>query len=245
MNCSMLSMTDRPRRDSVGVALYRHEAIGAVLQVRGVVDDAGRLCVLLARRDHEPYAGLFALPSGPVEPDETLEAAVLRHLAEKVDVAGLTHLEQLGTRSDPGRDPAQRTIGTSYLGLVPTVLEPHLPARAAWVAVDQLPELAFDHGRVVADAVARLRAKLSYTNVGFALMPAEFTVAELREVYVAALGHDVAATNLERVLTRRGQLVSTGEMSSPGTRGGRPARVFRFRDRRLVVTDPFAVLRPE
>ena len=76
-------------------------------------------------------------------------------------------------------------------------------------------------------------------------MPAEFTVAELREVYVAALGHDVKPTNLERVLTRRGQLVPTGEMSAPGTKGGRPARVFRFRDHALVVTDPFAVLRPE
>ncbi len=241
----MPSMAPHTPRDSVGVALYRHEAIGAVLQVRGVDDGAPRLSVLLAGRDHEPYAGRFALPSGPVEPEETLEAAVLRHLAQKVDVAGLTHLEQLGTRSDPGRDPAQRTIGTSYLGLVPTVLEPHLPERAAWLPVDDLPELAFDHDSVVEQAVTRLRAKLSYTNIGFALMPAEFTIAELREVYVAALGHDVKPTNLERVLTRRGQLVPTGEMSAPGTKGGRPARVFRFRDHALVVTDPFAVLRPE
>lgn len=238
-------MTSHPPRDGVGVALYRHEAIGAVLQVRGLDGGAPLLSVLLSRRGHEPFEGQYALPSGPVEPEETLEAAVLRHLAEKVDVAGLTHLEQLGTRSDPGRDPAQRTIATSYLGLVPTVLEPHLPERAAWVAVEDLPELAFDHATVVAQAVTRLRAKLSYTNIGFALMPAEFTVAELREIYVAALGRDVAPTNLERVLTRRGQLVPTGERSAPGMKGGRPARVFRFRDHSLVVTDPFAVLRPD
>lgn len=233
-----------PVRDAAGVALYRHEAIGVVLQVRD--STAGtRLSVLLARRRSEPFEGRYALPSGPVEPGETLDAAVLRHLSEKLDVEGLAHLEQLGTDSDPHRDPAQRTIGTAYLGLVPADLEPPLPERAAWLPIDELPDLAFDHAVAVADAVTRLRAKLSYTNIGFALMPEEFTVAELRAVYVAALGHDVAATNLERVLTRRGQLASTGEMTAPGTRGGRPARKFRFRDRRLVVTDPFAVLRPE
>ena len=237
-------MTRRQTRDSAGVALYRHEAIGAVLQVRGEGADA-ELCVLTAVRQSEPFAGLPALPSGPVEPGETLAEAVLRHLAAKVDVAGLGHLEQLGTRSDPGRDPAQRTIGTSYLGLVAADMEPELPDNAAWVGVATVPEMAFDHRTVVEHAVERLRAKLSYTNIGFALMPAEFTIAELRAVYVAALGRDVAATNLQRVLTRRGQLESTGGMSVPGAKGGRPARVFRFVDRELVVTDPFAVLRPE
>lgn len=237
-------MTRSQIRDSDGVALYRHEAIGAVLQVRRI-RDAARLSVLLARRRADPYEGLLALPSGAVEPGEALDAAVLRHLAQKVDVAGLTHLEQLGTRSDPGRDPAQRTIATTYLGLVPTSSDPDLPERARWVPVDELPDLAFDHAVVVVEAVERLRAKLSYTNLGFALMPGEFTIAELRSTYVAALGHDVAPTNLQRVLTRRGQLEPTGELTQAGARGGRPARRFRFADRHLVVTDPFAVLRPE
>lgn len=240
-------MTESQIRDAAGVALYRHEAIGAVLQVRGVAGQEATptLCVLTAVRGPAPFAGLPALPSGPVEPGETLGDAVLRHLAAKVDVGGLGHLEQLGTRSDPARDPAQRTIGTTYLGLVAADAEPALPDNAAWVAVDAVPEMAFDHRDVVEHAVERLRAKLSYTNIGFALMPEEFTIAELRAVYVAALGRDVAATNLQRVLTRRGQLEATGEMSAPGSKGGRPARVFRFVDRELVVTDPFAVLRPE
>jgi 8-oxo-dGTP diphosphatase len=90
----------------------------------------------------------------------------------------------------------------------------------------------------------RLRAKLSYTNAGFALAPPVFTVSELREIYVAALGHEVSATNLQRVLLRRGVLEPTGEKREPGRTGGRPAALYRFRSRRLEITDQFAVLRP-
>ena len=90
----------------------------------------------------------------------------------------------------------------------------------------------------------RLRAKLSYTNIGFALAPATFTISELREVYVGALGHEVSATNLQRVLVRRRLLEPTGGRREPGRVGGRPAAFYRFRVRKLEVTDQFAVLRP-
>ena len=90
----------------------------------------------------------------------------------------------------------------------------------------------------------RLRAKLSYTNLGFALAPQTFTISELRELYAAALGHEVSATNLKRVLLRRGVLVPTGERRAPGRAGGRPAEVYRFRSPAIEITDPFAVLRP-
>ena len=101
-----------------------------------------------------------------------------------------------------------------------------------------------DERALVAAAQARLRAKLSYTNLGFALAPEVFTISELREVYVAALGHDVSATNLQRVLLRRRLLEPTGERRDPGRTGGRPAALYRFRSRKLEITDPFAVLRP-
>jgi 8-oxo-dGTP diphosphatase len=90
----------------------------------------------------------------------------------------------------------------------------------------------------------RLRAKLSYTNLGFALAPPEFTISALRELYSAALGHRVSATNLQRVLARRGALISTGDTAAPGPSGGRPAALYRFAERGMRVTDPFAVLRP-
>ena len=87
--------------------------------------------------------------------------------------------------------------------------------------MDELPSLAFDHEAIVLAGRERLRAKLSYTNVGFALAPAEFTISELRDLYAAALGHDVSATNLQRVLVRRGVLELDGK--DEGTRAARGA----------------------
>jgi ADP-ribose pyrophosphatase YjhB (NUDIX family) len=213
--------------------------LAVVFQVRD-----GRLEVLLWERAREPFAGAWSLPGGYLDPDETLERSIRRHLAVKVDVREVAHLEQLETLSDPGRHPTERQLATAYLGLVPIDLDPSLPDDTRWHPVDRLPKLAFDHEEITLAGRARLRAKLSYTNVGFALAPKTFAISELREIYAAALGHPVSATNLQRVLVRRRLLEPTGEQRSPGPTGGRPAALYRFVDRRLEVTDPFAVLRP-
>ena len=210
-----------------------------MLQVRD-----GALQTLLWQRAHEPSAGRWALPGGYLVPAETLEASIRRHLADKVDVRELAHLEQLETRSEPARIPHEWQLATAYLGLAPSDVDPRVPADTQWHCVDELPPLAFDHQAIVLAGRERLRAKLSYTNIGFALAPAEFTISELRDVYAAALGHDVSATNLQRVLLRRGVLDSTGRLRAPGRTGGRPGTLFRFHSRELQITDQFAVLRP-
>lgn len=217
-----------------------HVAVAVVLQVR----DA-RLQVLLWRRAREPQVGAFAIPGGYLEPDESLEGSIRRHLAAKVDVRELGHLEQLGTWSDPRRHPGEWQVATAYLGLVASDVDPAVPDDTTWHPVASLPRLAFDFVEIVATGTDRLQAKLSYTNIAFALAPATFTMSELRELYVAALGREVSAVNLQRVLLRRRELEDTGERRAPGSSGGRPATVFRFRTRTLEVTDPFAVLRPQ
>ena len=227
----MWSSPDRPA--------YPHHALAAVLQVR-----SARLHVMLWRRANDPFAGAWALPGGPLLGEETLGASVARQLASKVEVTHLAHLEQLETRSDPARDPRGRTVATAYLGLIPADLDPHLPEDTTWQPVDALPRTAFDHGSIVGSALARLRAKLSYTNIGFALAPERFSFSELSGIYSAALGYPVDPTNLRRVLERRGLLEATGERRVPGREGGRPAAVYRFTSRELEVTDPFAVFRP-
>ena len=233
------SSSSGPPGENTGVVPPTHVTLAVVLQVR-----AGSLQVLLWERAREPYAGCWSLPGGYLAPGETLEASIRRHLAVKVDVRELSHLEQLETLSDPERDPTEWQLATAYLGLVPTQVDPALPGDTRWHPVEALPELAFDHRPVVLAGRERLRAKLSYTNVGFALAPEEFTISELRVLYAAALGHEVSATNLQRILVRRRLLQSTGGRRGPGKAGGRPAALFRFRVERLEVTDQFAVLRP-
>jgi 8-oxo-dGTP diphosphatase len=191
-----------------------HTVLGVALRARGA-----HLEVLLAGG---------RLPEARVGAREPLAAA----LARALDVAPLAHIEQLETRRlRDGR------LATAYLGLAPT----DAPLDGDWRS-----ELALtpDHAELVAAAHGRLRAKLSYTNVGFALAPATFTISELREIYVAALGHDVSATNLQRVLVRRGELERVEGLRPPGRAGGRPAALFRFASKHLEVTDEFAALRP-
>jgi 8-oxo-dGTP diphosphatase len=154
------------------------------------------------------------------------------------------HLEQLETRSDPDRDPRGRVLATAYLGLVSTDTEANVPDDTAWHPVDELPDMAFDHGSIVDSGVARLRAKLSYTNVGFALAPDTFTMPALRDLYVAALDQPLSVTNLHRVLTRRDVIEPLNVTAAPGPSGGRPATLFRFRSQFLEVTDAAAVFRP-
>jgi hypothetical protein len=217
-----------------------HVTLAVVLQVR-----ESCLSVLLWERARGPFSGAWSLPGGYLEPDHTLEQSIRTQLAGKVDVAELSWLEQLETRSDPDRHPEEWQLATAYLGLVPSSLDPVLPVDTAWHPLDRLPEpIAFDHERIVLAGRERLRAKLSYTNIGFAMVPRTFTISALRELYSAALGHPVSATNLQRVLTRRALLEPTGEVAAPGPAGGRPAALFRFADRSLRVTDAFAVLRP-
>lgn len=217
---------------------FGHEVLAVALQVR-----EERLSVLLWQRAEAPQRGRWSLPGGPLVGNERMGTSIARHLAEKVDVRTVAHLEQLETRSDPGRDPRGRVLATAYLGVVPCTARPEVPDDTAWHPVADLPSTAFDHGSIVESGVARLRAKLSYTNIAFALAPEEFTLAALARLYAAALGHDVAVTNLQRVLSRRGLIEKLESRARSGPTGGRPATRYRFRERELLVTDAGAVFR--
>ncbi|WP_034273022.1 NUDIX hydrolase [Haloechinothrix halophila] len=202
------------------------------------------LRVLLWQRALDPHIGRWSLPGGRLRADEDVETSIRRQLAEKVDIRELRHVEQLAVFSAPDRVPGPRVVATAFLGLVPSDADPVVPEDTAWHDVDDLPRTAFDHEAIVLRARDRLRSKLSYTNIGFALAPDEFTLSALRDIYSAALDHKVSATNLQRVLSRRGVLKPTGTTAPPGRSGGRPAALYTFTDTTMQVTDPFAVLRP-
>ena len=243
---------DRPAQHAPAIPgePLRVEVLSAVFQVRTAgADDTPTLCVLLRTPDGptSPGAGR-TLPGGDVGPEETLAQSAKRHLADDLDVAGLAHIEQLSVFSAPHRVPGTRTIASTYLGLLPSDADTRLPDGAAWVPIDGLDPgalpLAYDHGEIVDAARHRLAAKLSYTNIAFALAPEQFAMSELSEIYCAALGYTVDTTNLLRVLSRRAVVVATGTVRKTGRSGGRPPALYRFAESELRVTDEFATLRP-
>jgi len=221
-----------------------HEVLAVVFQIRHLGARKPQLDVLLWERARDPERGAWSLPGGSLSHDEDITSSVRRQLAEKVDLREIAHLEQLAVFSDPNRVPDTRTIASTFLGLVPSPATPELPPDTRWHPVNSLPPMAFDHGPMVEHARTRLVAKMSYTNIGFALAPGEFALSTLRDIYGAALGHQVDATNLQRVLARRGVITPTGTTAQSGRSGGRPAALYRFTDSQLRVTDEFAALRP-
>lgn len=196
-----------------------------------------RLKVLLIQRGHPPYEGAWALPGGFVQPDEDLADAAARELREETGIGREPgRLLQLGSYGDPARDPRMRVVTVAYGAIVPRLDEaPRAGSdavRAELVPVADVEgadrQLAFDHGRIVTDAVAGLRVELDSSDVAVGFCPPEFTIRELREVYEAILETELDSGNFQRKVTqRKGFLKPTGRRVPPGERGGRPATLWR------------------
>jgi 8-oxo-dGTP diphosphatase len=197
--------------------------------------DAGVLHLLLVRRGEEPFEGMWAVPGGFKRPDETLDGAARRELCEEtgVDVASL--LTQFGAYGDPGRDPRTNVVTVAYVAVlrdVGAIAAGTDAAHAALVrAADVLEgriELAFDHVRIVRDAVERVRTELEVAGIATAFVGTTFTMAELRAVYEAIWDVQLDAANFRRSLVRQdGWVIPTGRMEQPGPEGGRPAELYR------------------
>ena len=190
----------------------------------------GDLQVLLVKRGHPPFKGMWAIPGGFVGIDESLERAALRELEEETGVRDV-YLEQLYTFGDAGRDPRGRVITVAYFALVPaTAVQPHAghdAAEARWWSMYDLPPLAFDHADILAYALQRLRYKLEYTAVGFELLPEAFTLSELQAAYEIILGEELDKRNFRRKILNADVIEETGGYR---TGEGRPAKLYHFRD---------------
>ena len=203
----------------------------------------GALHVLLVRRAGPPFAGRYAIPGGFVHEDESLEAAARRELLEETGVRDV-YLEQLYSFGDPGRDPRGRVVTVAYFALVAgdRALTAGTDAdEARWWPVSELPHLAFDHDRILAYALERLRTKLEYTTVGFQLLPAKFTLAELQTVYEAILGRGLDKRNFRRKIELLGIVSPLREQRATGRK---PARLYRFSAARFEKLKDKGILFP-
>jgi len=195
----------------------------------------GTLHVLVVRRGEAPFQGMWAIPGGFKRPTETLDEAARRELVEEtgVDVASL--LTQFGAYGDPERDPRMSVVTVAYLAVVRdvgAVVAGTDAADASLVPVSDVLkgtiDLAFDHLRIVRDAVERVRVELEVSGIATAFVGTTFTLAELRAVYEAVWGVQLDAANFRRsIVAEDGWVIPTGRRARPGPAGGRPAELYR------------------
>jgi 8-oxo-dGTP diphosphatase len=191
--------------------------------------DDGDLKVLLIQRGLEPFAGRWALPGGFVRVDEDLEAAARRELEEETGVTKV-FLEQLYTFGDVDRDPRERVVSVAYYALVKLGdhrVKAATDARnAAWFAVADVPTLAFDHEKILATALARLKGKVRYQPIGFELLPPKFTLSQLQRLYEVVLETPLDKRNFRKKILALGVLEELDEIEEDVAH--RAARLYRF-----------------
>src|SRR4051812_7194133 len=192
------------------------------------------LHALLVRRGEAPFKGMWAIPGGFKRPDETLDDAARRELSEETGVDVPTLLTQFGAYGDPGRDPRMNVVTVAYLAVLRDVGVIAAGTDAADAALtpvsdilEERIELAFDHVRIVHDAVERVRLELEVSGIATAFVGATFTMAELRTVYEAIWGVQLDAANFRRsVAAEEGWGIPTGRRVLPGPSDGHRGRLF-------------------
>jgi 8-oxo-dGTP diphosphatase len=223
---------------------FTYEYPRAALTVDCVVfglDDED-LKVLLIQRDQEPFAGRWALPGGFVRLDETVDQAARRELQEETGLEKV-FLEQLYTFSDLDRDPRERVVTIASYALVRLSAHQVKAAtdarNAAWFAVDDLPDLAFDHDTIFPVALTRLQGKVRYQPIGFELLPPKFSLTRLQRMYEIILERPLDKRNFRKKILSLDILQDLGEVEQDVAH--RAAQLYRFDEKkyRQKVKDGF------
>lgn len=208
---------------------YEHARSSVTVDCVVFALDEGDLKVILIQRAVPPFQGQWALPGGFVHIDESLEEAARRELREETGIQQV-YLEQLYTFGDAGRDPRGRVITVSYYALVNLAghaVHATTDARdAAWFSVDDVPDLAFDHERILLTALKRLRAKVRYEPIGFELLPRKFTLSQLQRLYETILGMALDKRNFRKKILGTGLLTPLDEIEQDVAH--RAARLYQF-----------------
>ncbi|HTL42641.1 MAG TPA: NUDIX domain-containing protein [Pseudolysinimonas sp.] len=200
-------------------------------------DDAesGVLSIPLVRRTRDPFAGRWSLPGGVAHADEGLSDTARRTL---IDTTGVrpAYLEQLYAFGGRDRSWSGRVVSVVYWALVRRELadQAHEGDNVRWFPADELPELAFDHNRIVEYALWRLRNKLEYSRIAHAFLGETFTLTQLRHVHEIVRQVSLDPANFRRQMESSPALIDTGEVLAGGRH--RPPRLYRY-DASVVLAD--------
>lgn len=210
---------------------YERPSLAVDCVVFGV--DMSDLKVMLIERGVPPFQGHWALPGGFVKPGEPLDMAAMRELQEETGIEQ-AFLEQLYTFGDKDRDPRGWTVTVAYYALVNlsdhTIQATTDAHDAQWFPVDDMPPLAFDHGKIFNVALERLRGKLRYQPIGFELLPKKFTLSQLQKLYEIVLKQELDKRNFRKKILSMGLLIDLNETQKDVAH--RAARLYSFDETR-------------
>ncbi len=213
----------------------KHKPLLATTDIVIFTVENNELKILLVRRKYPPFQGMWAFPGGFVRPKEDLESAAKRELNEETGVSGV-YLEQLYSFGDPKRDPRGRVVTVGYYALVPPLalnISAADDAEAAGIfSIKMHPKLAFDHQQILDYALYRLRNKIQYTNVAWSLLPPEFTLGEIQNVYETIWDKKVDKRNFRKKLFSLGLLTKLNKKKKGGRQ--RPAVLYKFKSTKYV-----------
>lgn len=204
---------------------YPHPAVTTDCVIFGF--DGQSLKVLLVERGIEPYKGRWAFPGGFLNPDERAEEGARRELNEETGLEG-AFIEQFHTYTEPNRDPRERVITIAYFALV-RIQEVHSgddAAKAQWFPIEEVPQLAFDHDRILRDATRKLRERIHFEPIGFELLPDKFTMKDLQLLYEAILDVKFDRRNFSKKMIHYGLLNQLDETVWPTPK--REAQLYSF-----------------
>lgn len=204
---------------------YPHPAVTTDCVIFGF--DGMKLNVLLIERGVDPYKGRWAFPGGFLNMDESADEGAHRELKEETNLSA-AYVEQFGTFSDPNRDPRERVITIAYFALVKLqdVKGGDDAAKAQWFPMDQIPQLAFDHDRILRKAMDCLRERIHFKPVGFDLLPEKFTLKQLQMLYEAILGVNFDRRNFSKKMLHSELLTPLDETVWPTSK--REAKLYSF-----------------
>jgi 8-oxo-dGTP diphosphatase len=162
--------------------------------------DGKELKILLVQRALEPHLGSWSLMGGFVFNNETVQQAAARVLQTRTGLSNV-YLEELSSFSEPTRDPVERTISVAFFALIDiNKYKKQITDdfHAEWFAINNHPQLIFDHKQMVEKAKARLRYKAAFHPILFELLPPKFTLPQLKNLYEEVYNIEMDNRNFSR-----------------------------------------------
>lgn len=194
--------------------------------------EKGKLKILLVRKKDEPYKGYWTLPNKIITNEETIEDGINLILQEQIGLNEIYH-EQDYTFSSINRNPNERIIGTSYIGLTDSKTieikrEKKDEIETKWFLINEIPKMAYDHKEIIEKSIEKLKTKLVNSNVLKSLFPSDFTLPELQNIYESILNTTLDRRNFRKKFISLGLIEDTGYKNEGGN--GRPAKLYKFKE---------------